>query len=117
MNLGAGAYRTNEEKPYVFEVIKDIEKELYEELTSGEVDKEYLPIAGHAGFCELSKKLIFGKNCENLNSIVTVQSIIGTGALRVGGEFLKKFLPCHQKTVFLPNPTWGNHYTIFANSG
>jgi aspartate/tyrosine/aromatic aminotransferase len=114
MSLGVGAYRTDEEKPYVFEVIKEIEKELYEDLISGKINKEYLPIEGHAGFCEESKKLIFGRDCKNIDSIVTVQSISGSGALRVGGEFLKKFMP---ETVYIPNPTWGNHISIFENSG
>jgi len=114
MNLGVGAYRTDEEKPYVFEVVKDIEKELLDEFVSGKLNKEYLPIEGHTGFNEASKKLIFGQNCQNLDSIVTVQSISGTGALRIGGEFLKKFMP---EIVYVPNPTWSNHYSIFENSG
>lgn len=114
MNLGVGAYRTEEEKPYVFEVVKEVEKELFEELMSGKINKEYLPIEGHAGFNECSKKLIFGENCTNLNNIVTVQSISGTGALRVAGEFLRKFIP---STIHVPRPTWATHHQIFANSG
>jgi len=114
MNLGVGAYRTDDEKPYVFEVIKETEKELYDNLISGKLDKEYLPIAGHSGFSEAAKKLVFGADIKNLDSIVTVQSISGSGALRVGGEFLKKFMP---EIVYIPNPTWGNHPEIFASSG
>lgn len=114
MNLGVGAYRTDEEKPYVFEVVKQAEKELFEELMSGKLNKEYLSIEGHAGFNDLSKKLIFGQNCTNLNNIVTVQALSGTGALRVGGEFLRKFTP---QTVHLPKPTWTTHFAIFENSG
>jgi len=66
---------------------------------TGKLNKEYLPIEGHAGFNELSKHLIFGKNCTNLKNIVTVQDLSGTGALRVGGEFLRKF---NSHTVNLP---------------
>jgi aspartate aminotransferase len=114
MNLGVGAYRTEEEKPYVFEVVKQAEKEIFEELMSGVVNKEYLPIEGHAGFNECSKKLIFGENCNSLDRIVTVQAISGTGALRVGGEFLRKFVP---STIHVPRPTWATHHSIFGNSG
>jgi len=114
MNLGVGAYRTDEEKPYVFEVVKQVEKELYDDLIAGKLNKEYLPIEGHSGFNETSKKLIFGQNCTNLNNIVTVQALSGTGALRVGGEFLRKFTP---QTVHLPKPTWTTHFAIFENSG
>jgi len=39
MNLGVGAYRTDEEKPYVFEIVKQVEKELYEELMAGKSNK------------------------------------------------------------------------------
>ena len=114
MNLGVGAYRTDEEKPYVFEVVKDVEKELLDELLSGKINKEYLPIEGHAGYREESKKLIFGKDCKNLSSIVTCQSLSGTGALRVGGEFLRKFTP---NVIHVPKPTWTTHFAIFQNAG
>ena len=114
MNLGVGAYRTEEEKPYVFEVVKQVEKELYEELLSGKVNKEYLPIDGHAGFNECCKKLIFGENCANKDKIVSVQALSGTGALRVAGEFLRKFVP---SAIHVPKPTWATHHQIFANAG
>ena len=114
MNLGVGAYRTEESKPYVFEVVKDIEKELLDELLAAKLNKEYLPIEGHAGYREESKKLIFGKNCKNLSSIVTCQSLSGTGALRVGGEFLRKFTP---NVIYVPKPTWATHFAIFQNAG
>jgi aspartate aminotransferase len=114
MNLGVGAYRTEEEKPYVFEVVKQVEKELYEDLIAGKLNKEYLPIDGHSGFNMCSKKLTFGEKCENLDRIVTVQAISGTGALRVGGEFLRKFIP---SVIHVPKPTWATHHQIFGNAG
>ena len=114
MNLGVGAYRTDEEKPYVFEVIKDIERQLNEELQAGKINKEYTPIEGDAGFREESKKLIFGKDCKNLGNIVTCQSISGTGALRVLAEFLRMFTP---NVIHVPKPTWTTHFAIFQNAG
>lgn len=114
INLGVGAYRTEEEKPYVFEIVKQVEKELLNDLLNDKINKEYLPIDGHAGFNEESKKLIFGENCANLDRIVTVQSISGTGALRVGGEFLAKFIP---GAIYVPKPTWITHHAIFKNAG
>jgi aspartate aminotransferase len=47
--------------------------------------------------------------------VATVQSLSGTGSLRVGAAFIQKFLP--GTAVYLPNPTWGNHKNIFADSG
>ena len=53
-----------------------------------------------------------------------MQSISGTGALRVGaaflGRFYKQFLDHHAegaRAVLMPNPTWGNHIPIFEDSG
>jgi len=51
-----------------------------------------------------------------VKQIASCQSISGTGALRIGGEFLAKFYK-DSKTIFLPNPTWGNHIPIFVDSG
>jgi len=36
--------------------------------------------------------------------VATLQSLSGTGSLRVGAEFIAKFLP--GKTVYLSGPTW-----------
>jgi aspartate aminotransferase, mitochondrial len=43
--------------------------------------------------------------------IAIVQSLSGTGALRVGGDFLKRFWK--NKTIYLPTPTWPNHNGVF----
>jgi aspartate aminotransferase len=79
--------------------------------------KEYLPIGGDSTFCQLSQKLAFGSNSTAMqqNRIATVQSLSGTGALRVGGEFLAKFHPV--RVIYLPSPTWGNHRAIFGAAG
>ena len=47
---------------------------------------------------------------------VTVQTLSGTGALRVAGAFLHRFLPPGTK-LMLPDPTWANHIPIFEDSG
>lgn len=44
-----------------------------------------------------------------------IQTLSGTGGLRVFGEFLAKFHPI--KAIHLPDPTWGNHIPIMQNSG
>ena len=46
--------------------------------------------------------------------LASVQTLSGTGALRVVGEFLKKFKPA---ALYVSNPTWGNHNAVFAASG
>ena len=47
--------------------------------------------------------------------VATVQSLSGTGSLRVGAQFINKCIP--GKTVYLSNPTWGNHKGIFSSAG
>uniref|UniRef100_A0A9L0JTW1 Aspartate aminotransferase n=1 Tax=Equus asinus TaxID=9793 RepID=A0A9L0JTW1_EQUAS len=71
MNLGVGAYRDDNGKPYV------------------------LP---------------------SVRKYVTVQSISGTGALRIGANFLQRFFK-FSRDVFLPKPSWGNHTPIFRDAG
>ncbi|CAI0543332.1 unnamed protein product, partial [Linum tenue] len=49
------------------------------------------------------------------NRVTTVQCLSGTGSLRVGAEFLARHY--HEKTICIPNPTWGNHPKIFNLAG
>jgi aspartate/tyrosine/aromatic aminotransferase len=112
VNLGVGAYRDDNEKPYVFEVVRQAQKEIVDENQ----DKEYLPIEGHAGFIKAVQNLVFGAEHPLVKDgkIVTVQSLSGTGALRVGFEFLKQFIP---GDVYYSDPTWGNHISIIEKAG
>jgi len=74
---------------------------------------EYLPQNGDPVFCKLSKELLFGKNNPALSRIATVQSLSGTGSLRLGVAFVEMFLK--NRTVYYSNPTWGNHQTILQH--
>ncbi|KAK4288054.1 hypothetical protein Pmani_038894 [Petrolisthes manimaculis] len=112
MNLGVGAYRDDNGKPFVLPSVRKAE----ELILSQKLDKEYLPISGNADFCKKAIGLALGDDhpalANGLN--VTVQGISGTGALRIGSTFLSKFFP-GPKTVWLPAPTWGNHVPIFKH--
>ncbi|KAI0347998.1 PLP-dependent transferase [Trametopsis cervina] len=114
INLGVGAYRDENGKPYVLTSVKKAE----ELVKAADPDKEYLPITGLAEFTKAAVKLAYGADSAPLNSntIAVTQSISGTGALRIGGAFLGRFYP-HAKTIYLPNPSWGNHTPIFRDSG
>lgn len=120
VDLGVGAFRTEEGKPYVFEVIKEAEKLILEDLNSGKTNKEYQGSEGSPEFLELSKKVVFGEKLySNLkNRISSSQAVGGTGALRIAADFLKKFpFSDSTPTVYLPNPTWGNHHALFKQAG
>ncbi|KAK3024271.1 hypothetical protein RJ639_043965 [Escallonia herrerae] len=114
LNLGVGAYRTEEGKPLVLNVVRRAEQTLVNDSSR---IKEYLPIVGLADFNKLSAKLIFGADSPAIqeNRVTTVQCLSGTGSLRVGAEFLAKHY--HQRTIYIPMPTWGNHPKVFTLAG
>nr|XP_043606298.1 aspartate aminotransferase, cytoplasmic [Erigeron canadensis] len=114
LNLGVGAYRTEEGKPLVLNVVRKAENLLVNDRTRV---KEYLPIVGLADFNKLSAKLILGEDSHAIrgNLVTTVQCLSGTGSLRVGAEFLARHY--YQHTIYIPNPTWGNHTKIFNLAG
>jgi len=114
VNLGAGAYRDDDGKPYVLPSILKAEamlSELYD-------DKEYAGIPGLPAFTKASANLAFGEGstvtANGLNA--TVQGISGTGSLRIGAAFLNAWYP-GEKIMHMPSPTWGNHVPIFKHSG
>lgn len=113
INLGVGAYRDDNGNPYVLPTVLKAEQR----LRDAKLDKEYSPIGGNAQFCKLSIELALGDSAAVAEGrTATVQSISGTGALRIGGAFFDKWFPGN-KEIFLPNPSWGNHTPIFGHSG
>ncbi|KAI8867351.1 mitochondrial aspartate aminotransferase-like protein [Ramicandelaber brevisporus] len=114
INLGVGAYRDDQGKPFVLSCVRKAEARM---LSDG-LNKEYLGITGLAGFVNKAIRLAYGGDSVpvNENRIAATQSISGTGALRIGGEFLRRFYPGAKK-IYLPTPTWGNHIPIFKDSG
>ncbi|CAD5205734.1 unnamed protein product [Bursaphelenchus okinawaensis] len=113
INLGVGAYRDGNGKPFVLPSVRKAEQE----IVNAQLDKEYTTIAGIPEFTANAIKLALGNDskviAEKRNA--TVQSISGTGALRFGAEFLNKFFP--NKVIYQPTPTWGNHIPIFKFAG
>ena len=114
LNLGVGAYRTEELKPWVLPVVVEAERRM---LAAGN-DKEYLPIEGFAPFRAATARLLLGDDSPALKEerVATIQCLSGTGSLRIGADFIAKFLPKGTK-VFVSDPTWGNHFNIFGDAG
>jgi len=114
INLGVGAYRTEAGKPLVLQVVRNVEAEL---LVDPTLNKEYLPIGGDAGFIRLAQESMLGKNCAALHEgrVAGVQSLSGTGALRVLSNFLADNFP--GATIYKSAPTWGNHKKVFLKAG
>lgn len=114
VNLSVGAYRDDDGKPWVLPVVRTVEEQMAHDKT---LDHEYLPIAGLPSLRDESVKLVLGESSPALvdNRAFGVQALSGTGALRIGAEFLKRFGAID--TVLCSLPTWGNHLTIFRDCG
>jgi len=110
-----GAYRDERGEPYVLPVVRSVERRMAHDDT---LNHEYLPIEGSVPFRKAARKLMLGKDLSVVteNRTCTIQTISGSGALRVAFEFVRKSLP-EQKTVLISRPTWGNHEKIIHHAG
>mmetsp|Transcript_30324 Transcript_30324/g.51663 ORF Transcript_30324/g.51663 Transcript_30324/m.51663 type:complete len:452 (-) Transcript_30324:145-1500(-) len=117
VNVCVGAYRDSTGKPWILPSVRKAEERLLADASS---NKEYAPIAGDAKYVELALGFAYGSDAD-LSNIAGVQSLSGTGACRIGGHFLAKFVPtpegCDKVPIYIPTPTWGNHIAIFREAG
>ncbi len=77
----------------------------------------YLPINGLKNYNYNTQLLLFGPNSHLIEEgrVITVQTLGGTGALKIGGDFLRQLLP--QSKIMISNPSWDNHRAIFEFIG
>ncbi|WP_127959265.1 amino acid aminotransferase [Serratia microhaemolytica] len=77
----------------------------------------YLPMEGLAAYRSAIQSLLFGAEHPMLQQgrVVTIQTVGGSGALKVGADFLQSYFPNSQ--VWVSDPTWENHVAIFAGAG
>lgn len=97
VNVCVGAYRDENGQPWVLPSVRKAEEIMKDE------NKEYLPIEGDAAFVTKALTFAYGSDAP-LDRIAGVQSLSGTGACRIGGEFLGKFLPKGTR-IYIPDPT------------
>lgn len=112
INLGVGAYRDDAGKPYVLPSVRQAE----EKVIAARMNKEYAGITGVPEFTSGALTLAYGKDSTALDRTAITQSISGTGALRIGAEFLSKFYP-GAKNIYIPTPSWANHGAVFTQAG
>jgi aspartate/tyrosine/aromatic aminotransferase len=108
VDLSLGVYHDENGRLTVLECIRHAEEQLFKQ----KLDKKYQPIDGNPEFIKQTLKLIFGENIP-LNDIYGAQTLGGTGALRIAGEFLKKSVGSE---IYLPEPSWSNHKLIFKHA-
>jgi aspartate aminotransferase len=110
INLAAGVYKDAQGQTPVLACVKEAERRLVENETT----KTYLGIEGLADYRDQARQLIFA-NAVAAERVAIVQTPGGTGGLRVAADFLATHLPA--ATVWLSNPTWENHVSIFNAAG
>jgi aspartate aminotransferase len=116
INLGVGAYRDDDGKPFILKSVQEAEKR----ILSRHSNHEYSAIQGNDVFIKCSEEFTFGENSAVMKEkrIASIQCLSGTGSLRVIAECYKAALnSTTPPKVYLPNPTWANHINIFKKGG
>ncbi|MEB3753929.1 amino acid aminotransferase [Acinetobacter sp. MD2(2019)] len=114
VNLSIGLYYTEEGIVPQLNAVKQAALRSNQEV---EKAKLYLPMSGLKSYCDVTQVLLLGQNSKAKaeNRAVTIQTLGGSGALKVGADFLKKYFP--QSKVWVSRPTWENHIAIFQGAG
>jgi aromatic-amino-acid transaminase len=113
VNLGVGVYFDDNGKLPLLKCVQAAEAA----MAAAPKPRGYLPIDGIAAYDSAVKGLVFGAESDIVKSgrVATVQGIGGTGALKIGADFLKKIYP--QSKVLISDPSWENHRALFTNAG
>ena len=113
IDLGIGIYRDEKGEAPVFKAVKKAE----EILIKKEISKSYKSPSGNKKYCENILELVLGKKIlgDRNNKVGSIQ-IPGAGSgLRIAGELIKN--NTKNKTISVPNPTWGQQTFMFQKSG
>lgn len=115
-NLCIGVYRTEAEQPWVLPCVKQAELSM---AHNDALNHEYLPVLGLEPFCKAAVSLLLGDQTISpplaQGRAFGIQTLSGTGALRVAAEFLVRILK--YDTFYVSYPTWENHRLVFFNAG
>jgi len=113
INLGVGVYYDDNGKVPLLACVQKAE----EILIAAPSPRTYLPIEGLAAYDKAVQELVFGADSAVIQEkrAITVQAIGGTGALKIGADFLKRFAPDAQ--VYISDPSWENHRALFESAG
>jgi aromatic-amino-acid transaminase len=113
VNLGVGVYYDDNGKIPLLAAVRSAEKARLEAAPA----RGYQPIEGLGTYNQLVQNLVFGKGSALLadNRVVTIEALGGTGALKVGADYLKRLLPSAK--VYISDPSWENHRALFESAG
>ncbi|KND60683.1 Aromatic-amino-acid aminotransferase [Candidatus Burkholderia verschuerenii] len=113
VNLGVGVYTNEEGKIPLLRAVREAEKA----RVDAALPRGYLPIDGIAAYDSAVQTLLLGKESPLIAAgrVVTAQALGGTGALKIGADFLKRINP--NAKVAISDPSWENHRALFEGAG
>ncbi|MFJ2321178.1 amino acid aminotransferase [Pseudomonas sp. NPDC087817] len=113
VNLGVGVYCNEEGRIPLLRAVIEAETVRAAQHAS----RGYLPIDGIAAYDQAVQKLLFGNDSPLIAAgrVITTQAVGGTGALKIGADFLKQLLP--NAVVAISDPSWENHRALFETAG
>ncbi len=113
VNLGVGIYYDDNGRIPLLEAVRRAERARVDAAPA----RGYLPIEGFGAYNQAVQKLLFGADSPLLAAgrVATFEALGGTGALRVGADFLRRLYP--QAGVWISNPSWENHRALFEAAG
>ncbi|OZY40641.1 aromatic amino acid aminotransferase [Pseudomonas fragi] len=113
VNLGVGVYCNEEGRIPLLRAVVEAETIRVAQHAS----RGYLPIDGIAAYDQAVQKLLFGAESPLLAAgrVITTQAVGGTGALKIGADFLKQLQP--GAVVAISDPSWENHRALFETAG
>ncbi|MGI4838304.1 MAG: aromatic amino acid transaminase [Janthinobacterium lividum] len=114
VNLSIGLYYDAEGRIPTLPSVAEAHRRL---LSQGERPALYLPMEGLTDYCVQVQRLLFGDQSPALREdrVATIQTVGGSGALKVGADFLRQYFP--QSQVWVSDPTWENHHALFGGAG
>ncbi|MBR0565732.1 aspartate/tyrosine/aromatic aminotransferase [Azoarcus sp. L1K30] len=113
VNLGVGVYYDDNGKIPLLGAVRAAEKARLEAMPP----RGYQPIEGAANYNSAVQNLLLGKDSPLIanGQVVTIEALGGTGALKVGADYLKRLLP--GASVYISDPSWENHRALFESAG
>jgi aromatic-amino-acid transaminase len=113
VNLAIGVYCDDNGKLPLLKCVQEAEKRIAADPKA----RGYLPMDGMAAYDSAVKALVFGADSAIVKEgrVGTAQSIGGTGGLKIGADFLKKYFPASK--LLISDPSWENHRALFTNAG
>ena len=113
VNLGVGVYYDDQGKVPLLECVRRAD----EALTAAGIARPYLAMDGFPEFVRAVRTLLFGPNHPAVAAgrVTTVQAVGGTGGLKVGADFIRRFAP--EAAIYMSDPTYDNHRPLFEEAG